>query len=42
MARTFINTGNGNLSGLEFEGSWAFTDNFSVRAALTLSSLEYD
>jgi iron complex outermembrane recepter protein len=42
MGRSFLNTGTGNLSGLELEGNWAFTENFSVRAALTLSSLEYD
>lgn len=42
MARTFLNTGTGDLSGLEFESNWRINDGWSVRAALTLSSLEYE
>ena len=41
MARTFINTGVGDLSGVEVEAAWAATDNWTVRGAATLSSLEY-
>ena len=42
MARTFINTGTGDLSGIEVEANWRMTDNWSLRAAATLASLEYD
>ncbi len=41
MGRTFLNTGTGDLSGVELEANWRFADNWSLRTALTLSSLEY-
>ena len=41
-ARVFLNTGVGNLSGLEVEANWLISENWSVRGALTLTSNEYD
>ena len=41
MARTFINTGVGDLSGVEVEANWQVSDNWNLRGAATLSSLEY-
>jgi len=41
MARTFINTGEGELTGIEVEGSYAATDNLVFRGAFSFSKSEY-
>ena len=40
-ARTFMNTGNGTLSGLEFEGNLFVTDNLTMRLGFSSAKAEY-
>ena len=40
-ARTFMNTGNGELSGLEVEGNVFVTDNLSMRLGFTQAKAIY-
>lgn len=42
MARTFLNTGTGDLIGLEVEGSYAATDKISLRGGVSIARAEFD
>lgn len=42
MARTFFNTGDGDLSGVEVEASYRFNDAWSIRGAATIAKAEFD
>ncbi len=41
MARTFLNSGDAELYGLELEGTWAATDNFTLRGAFTFAQAKF-
>ena len=41
MARTFLNTGDGDLWGVEVEANWAATENLSIRGAFTYAQAEF-
>ncbi|MGI9204775.1 MAG: TonB-dependent receptor [Woeseiaceae bacterium] len=42
MARTFINSGKGDLAGLEIESTYRATDNLSIRGAFAFQKAEFD
>ncbi len=42
MARTFLNTGDGELYGIELEGNWAATENLNLRGAFTYAQATFD
>lgn len=41
QARTYLNAGDGDLTGLELEGRFLITQRFSVRAALTVATARF-
>ncbi|MEM9208726.1 MAG: TonB-dependent receptor, partial [Pseudomonadota bacterium] len=41
MARTFLNTGDGDLWGVEVEANWAATESLSLRGAVTYAQAEF-
>lgn len=40
-ARTFINVGDGDLSGLEFEGTWQINESWRIRGVLTAANARF-